>query len=1125
MSHKSDDEIVKTTHNTARFFTESRHVAWVLLVVTLLWGAFAYVKMPKRKDPVVPVRFAVALCAWPGANAERIEELVTRKMELAVAGNSRVEKVESVTRSSVAVVYVTLEEGTKDVGKELDDIKLKLDGIHDLPPGAGPVQFVKDFGDTAAMMLTVTTPKVSPVEIALRARSVRRAIEATRTEAVAPYADSRATLIVCFPQTMNATTLRQLGPLMMAFLSEQKVALDPRLLEGPGFVGIDAQTSLTEEAIQKLVFDFVRSNVRTSELNPDVWQPAVVRDPKDTEAALTRVASVKYSYDQLDEYSDRIQRALQAVPQVAKVTRSGVREERVYLSYSQERLAAYGVQTATLENILRSRNVMMPGGVLEVEGKNLTIQPSGEFTSEKEIGDVAIGASPSGAPVYLRDVLDISREYENPPRYLNYYLSKDKEGIERRSRAVTLAVQMRQGEQIEKFGEQVDATLADVKKLLPEDLIVVRTSDQPKQVKENIDLFMQSLYEAVGLVVLVALIGFWEWRSAVLMALSIPLTLAMTYGFMHLLGIDLQQVSIASLIIALGLLVDDPVVAGDAIKRELGHGHPRIIAAWLGPTKLATAILFATVTNIVAYLPFLTLTGDVGRFIFTLPVVLTCSLIASRLVSMSFIPMLGYYVLRPNKRPDPTPAERRAGPARFYYRFVGWAIDHRWKVIGMSIVLVVSVVMVSGKLKQSFFPKDLSYLSYVDVWLPEDAPLSATNDVAMRAEAVIRKVSAEYGKKHPGEDGKPRDILASITTFVGGGGPRFWFSVSPEMQQLNYAQLVIQVTDKHDTAHLVPDLQHALGDIPGARIDVRELENGKPVGIPVSVRISGDDVPTLRDLSEKVKTILRASPDADRVRDDWGSESFAVKLQIDPDRANLAGVSNLDVAFSSVSGVNGIPVGALHDGDKQIPIVARVRAVERGKLSDLQNMQVYSGSSAQRVSLRQIANVTQSLQTEKIRRRNHIRTFTVSAFPVPGKLPSEVMLPIHERIDALGRSLPPGYKLEIGGEEEEQKRGFGELAVVMLLSIAGIFVALVLQFKNAVKPLIVFAAIPYGVVGAIVALSVMRSPFGFIGFLGVASLIGVMVSHVIVLFDFIEVAHERVESLRDALLDAGVLRL
>src|SRR5262249_29184553 len=430
-----------------------------------------------------------------------------------------------------------------------------------------------------------------------------------------------------------------------------------------------------------------------------------------------------------------------------------------------------------------------------------------------------------------------------------------------------------------------------------------------------------------------------------------------------------------------------------------------------------------------------------------------------------------------------------------------------------------------SQLKKQFFPKDLSYLSYVDVWLPEDASLGATNEAANRVEEVIREVVKEYGREHS-ENGKPREGLESLTTFVGGGGPRFWFSVAPELQQLNYAQIIIQVKDKRDTNHLIGPLQKALSaKVAGARVDVRQLESGKAVGLPVSVRLSGEDISLLRAQAEKIKEIFRAIPLSSRVRDDWGDESFTVKLQTDADRANMAGISNLDVAAASATAMSGHRVTSLREGDKQIPVVARLRMEERAQLADINNLYVYSSQSSARVPLQQVSSIEYRMQTEKLRRRNQFRTITVSCFPIEGVLPSEVMKGARTRLEAFASALPPGYKMEIGGEEEEQVKGFKNLAVVLLISIIAIFLALVFQFKHAIKPLIVFAAIPFGMVGALAALWVMGSPFGFMAFLGCVSLVGVIVSHVIVLFDFIEEAHERGESLREALLNAGIMRL
>jgi multidrug efflux pump subunit AcrB len=598
----------------------------------------------------------------------------------------------------------------------------------------------------------------------------------------------------------------------------------------------------------------------------------------------------------------------------------------------------------------------------------------------------------------------------------------------------------------------------------------------------------------------------------------------MTFAFMRLLGIDLQQVSIASLIIALGLLVDDPVVAGDAIKRSLDAGQPPRIAAWLGPTRLATAILFATITNIVAYVPFLMLTGIIGNFIYSLPVVLGSALVASRITSMTFIPLLGYYLLRPSRRPA-APADRTTGAAGVYYRVAGALIARRWLTLaGAVVLLAVGGLFVRG-VKIQFFPKDLSYLSYIDVWLPEDASLTATDEAARRAEVLVREVSEEYGRSIGREPGAA-PTLRSVTTFVGGGGPRFWYSVAPELVQPNYAQLVVNVVDKHDTALLVGLWQQRLGaEIPGARVDVRQLEAGKAVGIPVQVRVIGERIDALRDIGEQVAAILRAVPQADRVRDDWGADSFTVRLTVDADRANFAGVSNREVALSSATAMNGLPVATLREDDRRIPVLARLRLEDRARLTDIQDLYVYSMQSEARVPLGQVSKVEYGMTTEKIRRRNQFRTLTVAAFPVPGALPSEVLRAAEPAILALAGRLPPGYRVEIGGEQEEQRRGFGELALVMLVSILSIYLALVFQFKNAIKPLIVFSAIPFGVMGALVSLVLMRAPFGFMAFLGVASLVGVIVSHVIVLFDYVEEAHEKGEPLRQALLDAGVARL
>ncbi len=719
---------------------------------------------------------------------------------------------------------------------------------------------------------------------------------------------------------------------------------------------------------------------------------------------------------------------------------------------------------------------------------------------------------------------------------MNYITTRDKDGTWHRSRAVTLAVQMREGEQIAQFGKSVDEKLAAVRNYLPDDLIIARTSDQPLQVKENIDLFMGALYEAIILVVVVSLIGFWEWRSALLMAISIPITLAMTFGMMHVLGIDIQQVSVATLIIALGLLVDDPVVAGDSIKRGLAEGHPGVVASWLGPTKLATAIMFATITNIAAYIPFLMLTGTMGEFLYSLPIVMTCSLVASRLASMTFVPLLGYYLLRADKKPEKPIEERRTqGFTGWYARVAKSAMEHRWKVFVGSLAFLALGVFFMSQLETAFMPEDVQYWSYVDVWMPNDTNLDATNQTAQQVEQIVREEAEKFGHEHPGKDGKPEQILKYVTTFVGGGAPRFWFSVSPQLQQLNYAQVIMEVRDKEVTPEFVKHLQPIMSArIPGARVDVRQLQYAAidfPLDIlitnnaDVSAAQSAEDIRTLRRLAGQLEDIFRSIPTTAGVRNDWDTESSGVKLKIDPDRANLAGITNQDVAASSTSAMSGAQLTTLQEGNKEIPIVARLKMEERAQLSDIQNLYVYAMEGSTKVPLAQISKIEHSMDTERIIRLDHFRTIAVRCFPRTGVISSQVLKAAMPKIKEFEKSLPPGYKIRMGGDYYQQTKGFGELALVMGASVFLIFLALVFQFNSSVKPLLVFAAAPYGVVGAIAALWIMGTPFGFMAFLGVASLVGVIVSHVIVLFDFIEEKHHEGEPFEEAVIDAGIIRL
>jgi multidrug efflux pump subunit AcrB len=1126
MEQKDQRWYVEHVRNISRFFVENRQISWVLLILAVAFGISGYESMPRRKDPDIPVKSALIAYPWKGESPEIIEQLATRKIEEAVSGNKAVEKIKSTVRVGTTFVQVDFKEETPaaDVDKELDDLKIRLDGIRDFPPESGPLIYIKDFGDTAALMLTLASPKNGDVRNELLARDIREAI--LKARAKHPSA-RRATFLGTFPLSIEPRIARDFSNLWARRATAQGFARDPELISGPGFTGVDFSTGLDDAKLAGQVDLVIRNLIVPSDIPPDVALPVVVSDLRQLPARIAGLDSDKYSYREIQDFSDLIRRRLQGVPFVSKVERSGILDEEIDLTYSQARLASFKLNGTQIQQTIQARNIPNIGGTMESAGRLVNVEPTGEYKDINDIRGTVVGKSPSGAPLYLRDILDVSRVYKNPPDFLNFLNWRDDQGRWHRSRAITFSVQMRPGLQIQKFATAVEKELEAVKKLVPSDLILEKTSDQPRQVEENIDLFNESLYEAIAIVIAISMIGFWEWRAAALLALSIPITLALAYGVMNAVRLDLQQVSIAAMIIALGLLVDNPVVASDAIKNAMAEGYDRLNASWVGPTRLRRAVFFATITNIAAYLPFLLMTGSTGEFLYSLPVAMTSALGSSLLVAWAFIPFLAYYVLRPSGKPKKR--DKNGGFIGYYRKIAKFAIEHRKRVLlGMSVVLACGVV-IGGTLKQSFFPNDLSQFSYADVWLPQNAALWATNEKAVEVEALIRRETPRFEKEILGNKWvkeHPSGILKSVMSFVGGGGPRFWYSFSPQPRQKNYALVLIEITDKWQTPKLIDYLQRKVdSEVAGARVDMRELQTGPTFDAPVSIRLSGENIVTLRKYADRLQKILESTPRARRVYQDWGNDRLYLKLDIDSDRAALAGLTNRDIADASSVAMDGLMLTALREGDKQIPIVAKLRADERVDPSSLGNLYVYPSRGNRPVQLGEVAAPRTLMGPEMIFRYNQFRTIQVRAFPASGALASEILKDSSGAIQELERELPPGYKIEFGGEIEEQTRGNKPLPKILLISVVGIFLALMFQFRSAIKPFIVFSAIPFGVCGAIVGLRVMGAPFGFMAFLGIISLIGVIVSHIIVLFDFIEEAHERGEGLEDALLDAGTERL
>jgi multidrug efflux pump len=1136
---------------TSQFFVYKRPVAWTAFFATLIWGYFAYRAMPQRHDPIIPIRMATIITIYPGANAEKVEQEVTKKIEEAVKQCQQVEKVYSLSRQSLSVVFVELRDAVRDPEQVWQDLQGRLSQVTDLPTLAGrPLQprINKDFGETVAMMLTISSPKVSDFEIEQRAKSIRNTLADFRRNRPPDYRRDRVAAVLVYPNTVGRSYVLWLGQSLLQRLTEKGLAEDGHIVETPSTGCLDFQPAAgaTDEKLIAEAIRWEHDTIGTGMAHPDIWTGSFVRDLTQLEKTLRRppIDSLgghdRYSYRELRHYADKIRDRLQQFPTVGKIDEVGAQNEVINLYYSGRRLSTLEMSPQAIVAQLDRRNTNLPGGRIETAEQNVVVHPAGEFKTEQELGEVVIGQN-NGYPTYLRDVVDIVRGYEDPPNVMNFRTVKvdahdrpeskmpgelhsaspfggenkplPEEAVLQTTRAVTLAVRQVKGSHIEEFARDVRKAIDSLKDILPGDLQIECTHNEPEGVREKIVDFDRNLIEAVIIVVIVALL-FMEWRSALLVAVSIPVTVAMTLGICQLCGIDLQQVSVAAMIIALGLLVDDPVVAGDAINRELAHGQPRDVAAWLGPQKLAKAIMFATVTNCVAFLPLLMVKGRVGDFIYSLPVVVTASLVASRIVSMTFMPLLGYYVLRGQKGFEATGADGGREPrvARLYRRFSGWCLDHKALVLGLASLLLVGGAVSLTTVGTAFFPKDLHSVFSVNVSLAEGSPIRQTQEEMLK---VIQSIDKLEGKH-----------IRSYTTFVGQGGPRFWLSIVPEQRADNYAQILVHTLDSHETQQIVTRLKRELPvTVPAARVTIEQLETGPPIGVPIQIRLFGDNIESLRRIAAETKQQLREMPGIDNIHDDWDSEVLQVEVQPKTDKQSISGIFNQDVAMLLQTGLSGVPTTYLRENDRLIPIVFRLRSDERTQITDIADLDVFSSLSSVRVPLSQIAEIKTKLVSPKIRRRDFQRCITVKCDTVSGVLASSVVSRMTKNLAQLSKNWPPDCRFQFGGEFEEQTKGFDAVAIALVASLVLIYLALVYQFNSVTKPLVVFVGVPFGLVGGTLGLLPFKTPFGFMAFLGVASLAGVIVSHVIVLFDYIEEAREHGEPLRRAVIDSALVRL
>ncbi|MCI0537311.1 MAG: efflux RND transporter permease subunit, partial [Verrucomicrobiales bacterium] len=1076
---------------------------------------------------------------FAGAGALKLEDLVTKKLEEKIDELESIEEITSQSRPGVSVITVKLRPDTEArVQQEWDKLRAKLREVT-LPEGCGTPNLDTDFGNTLTLLFALVSPPPSEAETKARANIVRARLAEMRAKT---GAEGRAAALAFFPPTISESYCAAIRQKFETALALEKIGEDVKTAQTKSFIVVDFKTRANRADIQRFIGRFTRALAGSeNEPHPDGGPSIVLMGDEDPLPALQAAAMPRYNYRELERAAETLEDEVKQVPSVGRVRKIGNVTEEVDLLFSVPVLNGFKFTGDEVLNAISSRNAIIPGGTFRAEGQNFPVQLSGEFKNEDELLGTVVGVTKDGNAAYLRDVFEVRRGYENPIPYNVEVLhrpslvgadvrrlttSQTCAGNQshltsaptklRAARSVLLAIEMKEGNIIGQFNHNVRGVLDLAKARLPEGVEIVTLSDQPASVAHRIHHFMKCFIEAVVVVVLVALF-LMDWRSALVVATAIPLTVAMTFGGMALLGIPLHQISIAALIIALGMLVDDPVVASDAINRELAHGQPRGVAAWFGPYRLRHAIFFGTIINIVAFLPLALLPGDKGAYIFALPIVVTLALVSSRLVSMTFIPLLAYYLLRGQKGME-AGGEMRSfflfkpvdkgliAVLPRYKRLLQAALRRPFRAVGIAYGLLVASFGLTVFFGSQFFPPAERNQLLIDIELPESASLLQTRSVCQRVTEIL--------KRH--------EAIQSAAVFAGGTAPRFFITVSPKENAPYLAQVLVVTRHDDDVLPLIVKLRAELDrEIVGARCIVKQLEQGPPVESPIQVRLIGDDLDGLRAKADEVAQAVRAAGGY-KVHDDLGRRMPVVQIDIDQERANTLGIQNSQVGRIAQAAFAGVKVTELREGDHLVPVKVRLRIEERNEADKIRTLYVRSLRD-QLVPLDSFASVNLKPEYATISHFNKMRSVTVKSFSTFGELPSEVLARARKIIDRI--QLPPGCKLEYAGEDKELKKSKEEIGRVMLISLALITLAMVIQFNSVTKSLVVMLTVPLGLIGAFVGIVAMQTSLGFMAFIGIMSLAGVVVSHIIVLSDFIEEARAEGMELKEALVQAGLVRL
>jgi multidrug efflux pump subunit AcrB len=845
--------------------------------------------------------------------------------------------------------------------------------------------------------------------------------------------------------------------------------------------------------------------LKATELPANVQGPMVDSDFGDTVAVLIAVHGGSYGYRELKDYAKTIETGIRAIPAVSKIRRIGDQPEAIEVDSSNAQLSQYGATPLQVMQALQGRNTIEFAGRVSNEQNKVPIQQGAQLHTEDDIRQIMVDVShTTGQPVYIRDLATVHRTYKDPDSYVRMNGEP----------AILLSVEMHEGNNIEDLGNALRAKLATIQAGFPPDIKLDLVANQPKMVTERVQDFMKEFGIAIVAVILVTIV-LLPLRVALVAAIAIPTSIAMTFGTLQLCHVEIQQVSIAALIIVLGMVVDNAIVIVDNYIELLDHQVPIDEAAERAATDMAVPVLTATLAIIAAFAPLLFLSGAMGEFIRALPITVALSLSISFMVAMFLTPMMAKHFIRTGLAES---GHGNSGPhgkpsildymQKGYNKVIGKAMQHKKAVLVSTVLAFVAGLGLLTIVPQHLFPTAEREQFVIDVWLPEGTRIETTDATTRRIEAILAR----------------EPLVNEYASYLGASFPRFYYNVNPQIPAPNYAQILVNTNNVDKTPKLVFALRDRLRDVaPEATVIVKECQQGQIMESPVEIRIAGDDAATLKSIGNQVQDILRHTPGATYINTDWHEEVLEAGVQVREEVANRLGLSNQMISRELAAGFEGLPATTAWEGDRNLDVLLRLDPAQRDGFRSVKDMYVISPVTGTRVPLDAVATLNPQWQPGRIIRRNGVRTLTVRAFPMKGQLASEILKQARKQIDAM--PLPPGYRIDYGGEYGNQQETFGEMGYVLAASIMLIFLILLFQFRTLLDPLIVMTALPLAVPGAALGLFLTRNTFGFTAFIGIVSVGGLVVRNAIILIDYI---HQRMREgvpLEQAALEAGERRL